>query len=282
MAVLKIFAVTFVACVGVVGLAGCSSSTKSVDVDFSKRTVVSGQAKLDSKTDSAVLPLDRYMPSDSEDRTVDYAIDLSVRSCMSNDGFDFKIVDRRQGHSTVGFRLFGVWILDQAAQNGYNPPPPDAISQQLLALNAQATTPAAQASYSKCLDVATEKFPRVDPVSTLAAQGGAVAYRKTINEDATGKKIVAQWRSCMQSHGIALGNDGLDVNVSNVSDEQKTKIAVQDVQCKTKINAVQRLADIDASYETAIIEQKQAALNEERKRIDKTLAIAQSYIDQHG
>ncbi|GAA4156897.1 hypothetical protein [Leifsonia shinshuensis] len=274
--------IAFIACAGAAGLTACSTAAHSIDVDFSKRTVISGQAKLDEGTDSAVLPLDRYMPSDAEDRTVDYAIDLSLRSCMAGKGFDFKVIDRRQGHSTVGFRLFGVWVLNKAAQYGYNPPPPDQVTQQLQALNAQTTTPDSQAAYSACLDAAAKKFPRVDPVSTLAAQGAATAFDKTIHDDSAGKKIVADWRSCMSGHGIALAKDGLNVDVSNVNDEQKTKIAVQDVECKTATNAVQRLADIDASYQTAIVNQKQAALNDERTKIDKTLAAAQTYIDQNG
>ncbi|GAB3800992.1 hypothetical protein GCM10028798_16300 [Humibacter antri] len=263
-------------------LCGCASDKKAVStgVDYSGRVVVAGQAKLDPSTDSGRLPLDSYALSDSQSRTIDYAIDLSIHSCMTARGQQFSLVDRRQGHDTSGYRLFGVWLSDEAAKYGYALPPQDPVDQAEVKLNAQAQTPATQKAYSACLDEANKKFPRKDPSSSLASQGSAEAYSLTVSHDKTGVSIVHQWRNCMQKNGVVVpSSDVLTVGAASMPKEQQVKVAVQDVECKTQINAVQRLSDIDASYQTVFIAKKQAALNDEKAAIVSVVAKAQAYID---
>lgn len=269
--------------VGVVlALSGCATSKASAGgsgVDYSTRVVVAGEARLDPSTDSAHLPLDDYSPSDSQNRIIDYAIDLSVRSCMAAKGQQFAVYDRRKGHDTAGFRLFGLWVADEAANYGYAVPPQDAADLELSKLNAQTQTPEQQTDYSACLDLANKNFPRKDPSSTLAAEGSEEAYSLTVSRDKSGVAIVRQWRSCMKNIGVTIKqSDLLTVGVGSMSQEQQVQVAVEDVECKTRINAVQRLADIDASYQEVFVAKKQASLNDEKSAIESVTAKAQAYI----
>lgn len=275
---LKIGGIAVVVCLI---LSACAQNQQQgVTVDYSERIVVSGQAKLDPKSDTAVFPLDRYRPSEAEDRIIDYAIDISIQRCMQNEGFDFQIVDRREGHDTLGFRLFGLWILDKAAKYGYDIPPKDKIDEERFSLNSQTTDQGSDEEFSACLDNAISEFPRIDPVNTIAAQGSAEAYNQTVFNDADGKVIVQEWKDCMADRSIPVtDSDVLVVETSGMGREQAMQIAVADVQCKEATNAVQKLADIDASYQTEIVRQNQVALNDERAKIDETVKAAQDYID---
>ncbi|WP_344207396.1 hypothetical protein [Microbacterium mitrae] len=250
------------------------------EVDYSKHEVISGQAQLDPVAGTAQLPLDAYSASFAEDNIVDYAIDLKLAKCAQEEGVPLQAIDRRTFSPRVGYRTFGIWVLDEAAKYGYDVRPRTADEQKILESNTAVA--GTEDTIERCLNEAVDSFPRVQQVETLAGRGEIESYDLTMS-DAEAKAIIADWNSCVEEEGLSLVEGAtLQPNTEGASTEQVLEIAIIDVQCKQKLNVVQQLADIQASYQTVFITENQAALNAERAKIDETIAIAEAYIGENG
>ena len=271
-----LFAGAVVAVLTVV-VSGCSATGSRAPA----RVVVSGQARLDPQTDSAVLPLDKY--AGSTNSVIDYAQLLDTKACMAGKGFDFPIPQYYPGQeNTLGWRLFGLWDMSEAEQYGYSAPPNPGAAAGLKIQQSEQLTPAENAALPGCEQRSQSRFP--DDANGLAHELGGEAYGQTLN-DATGKKIIAQWNRCMRSQGIKLNATAAGPLVPAVTDSgspaDQILLAVKDVQCKTKYNVAQRLGDIDASYQVVLIRADQAALNQELKKNNAVYAAADKYLTAH-
>ncbi len=79
------------------------------------------------------------------------------------------------------------------------------------------------------------------------------------------------------------GNGAFDaVGYDSPNLESQVKIAVTEVECKDEINLTQRLADTMANYQNIFISENEAALIEQKKKLQAALETANKTIANHA
>ena len=263
-------------------VSSCSTTTPTPPPDT--RTVVTGQARLDQSTNTVFLPLDKY--SGPRDGVIGYAQRISEKMCMEALGFDYQISTSQTVSDPVGWRLFGLWNLDEAKKYGYGiAPDPSASGFDLLNPNMSEKMVAA---HQDCSQKSITQFQGDPSAPTISVYNyGMSPYEDTLASTA-GKKLIAEWQKCMTDQGIAVDSNGsgplsADVDVATIPLEQQIKIAVQEIECKTQgNNIVQQLADINASFQVVVIEKNQAILNQSLTNSNAQHKFAEDFILKNG
>lgn len=255
-------------------LAGCSSEAAA------GQEQPSVQAQLDYAKGTITLPLDAYVPTREEIALIDKANDKLITDCVKKAG----LIYPAPGHSTSldQDRRFGIWNPDLAGKYGYGLPPslsgsatPQTLPQETIA------------AVRKCRqEIATTLLP----VNTGKTVGNATVIN-TVNgnaydqarQDPRWSQIREEWSQCLRDQGIKPVN-GLDEWMPEApSDKQaEIRIAVADVKCKTTVNMIQRLADINAAKQTTLIEKNDAALTEARKNKESVVSKARDVVNANA
>ncbi|KHL02224.1 hypothetical protein LK10_13135 [Sinomonas humi] len=116
-------------------------------------------------------------------------------------------------------------------------------------------------------------------VGQLSSQATDLTYR-----DPEYRQVNAQWLACIKAEGLTLdpANGEWGVARGNSSKEQQIRDAVKDVRCKQKHSVMQRLSDIEAQYQAALMAPKEAQLAELAKAKQDALARARKVLAEHG
>lgn len=262
---------------------GCSSGGNYDAVELQTNV-----AKLDPATESIQFPTSPYALSLAEVRVVNYATDLLIQECVRGEGLDVKVIDRRKlGDEGVADTSMGLWSMDRASKWGFSEPPPSALMQELLDMNAGFDDTKVQGAWTLCMANVDEKH-RFDLASVTGENDLTTRARSESWDEARAQPewndALSEWQACIEKAGLKAVPDavGQVVDAAQMTQEQQIRAAVADVTCKEETGLIQRLADIRASFEQEFVKQNQSALDEQRKTLDAMLADAQTVIGTHG
>jgi hypothetical protein len=231
------------------------------------------------------MPIERYDLSLTENGIFITANDLAMARCMKDAGFadSFPFVDRRNPAVDTDWR-YGVWVRSQVARYGYGQVPPSPRGKLLRALNAKGFTPAAGEAYQACLPKLKQQGLMLPDLPDDTA-GGPDAPKvldgaDPLDSDAA-KAVVKEWTDCLRSRGVSPpAGDArwFPAGVTSAPLEEQIRVGLIDVGCKEEHRTVQRLADIEASYQQPLIERDEARLVQRRRELDALLDRSRKYI----
>lgn len=176
-------------------------------------------------------------------------------------------------------RTFGVWDLAEAQEYGYAVPPEGGRPAGAV----DADVP--QTVWDACRESAIVRAmsPEVDGSYELAAALGTAWEAAQASE--ASRAAVTDWTACLAEHGLepAGGDSGYTVAGASLSrwDRDSVALAVTDVQCKTAVDFVQRMADARAAAQAPVLvafrEELEARLAHQRAAV----AVAEAYLAEH-
>ena len=275
----------------VVALAGCSVNSQPAGLDAASlpsvdRAAFSGvHAKLDPATATISLPMDAYEATPDESMLITAANMYVIEDCMKNAGV---IMPEKHGDLTVkADQSYGVWVPELAAKYGYDKP----IIRIVSGIYDSQTRESADANVKKYFECDNATMSSQIPPfrSRIAGQDSLLTNisndSNALSErDPEWRESRDDWITCLKHAGISMRQDSPDAWVpSYPSDKQgEIRTAVQDANCKQETKVMQRISDIRAQYQSALIAANQAAMN--RLADDKTeaLAKARTILRQHG
>jgi hypothetical protein len=270
-----VFSATVATVAALAAFAGCGSETGS-------GADPGPQPRIDRARGVIVMPLNRYSLRDHERKTIDYAEDLVLGSCMHRHGGSFPVVDRR-GEPPEPSRLYGIWTPRVARTYGYKAPPGSSGEQTLENFNAHLdhAPPREVQAYSRCIKA--QGLGRLVVPSPLK---GDVAFFRIYGQTMRSRpalRVLADWHRCLKEHGIeppSLRGSRQWIPPHAAGDVRK--IALTDVRCKQRVDLVQRLAALESTREGRWIAAHRSILRAQRREIEQVLARAKRVIRQAG
>lgn len=229
-----------------------------------------------------VLPIQTYMPTSQQARTVTSSRDELMDSCMSEAGFPewepSPTLPTLGGDNDMDAR-YGINDLEPAQKFGYHPDPEgqkaydDAINAD-IAGNATID----QKALLTCVKQINQTVPRVNTPELIDRIGGD--SWKEAQETPEVKAKFANWSACMEARGYTYAkpmdaNDDSKWTVSEsgeVSAEEKA-VAVADVECRDKYAVEKAWFDAEAQIQQQAIAQHAADL-------DKLKSAMQAAVDR--
>jgi hypothetical protein len=236
-------------------LASCSSGDSSAPAV---------KAKVDPASGSVVLPFDEYWPTPEDTGRLAYALNLTLSACMRKHGITYPAVRPPASAALTSWGAYGVWRMDDARRYGYDPPVPDRKSlqePQLQGREAQQEEQCLQTPEAKALRLSTYYRPEV-------MQQYSFMRLPPVTSTPAGKQVLDEWRSCLTQAQVPVPPavpDGAPVvwvspDLDKATPEQRIKDAVADVTCKQKVDLVQRIADLEAAAQQAVVKDHQDEL----------------------
>jgi hypothetical protein len=250
------------------------------------------KASVDEANASVLLPLDAYVYSPEEWEVVSSANAYLVEDCVRSQGRPLI-----EGHSDLQvseYRRYGPWVIKLAEVNGWEPVKlkrAEGIYDSGVRYGADGVPDDALSAFRECaaqLEASGDYIPELTPgwaatentvVGQLTSQASEMTYR-----DPEYREINRQWLECIKSEGLTPdpGNGEWGVETGASSREQQIRDAVKDVRCKQKFAAIQRLSDIEAQYQAALMASKEAQLAELAKTKRDALSKAGKVLAEHG
>ncbi|WP_415855993.1 hypothetical protein [Sinomonas sp. G460-2] len=234
---------------------------------------------LDQDAEQIDFPLDKFMLSIPEADKVDQANSVKMQQCLTAKGEKIDLSPYNRHRAFAGERPYGAWSLKNAQERGYDMPdgftgPKDLDLSKLGEKFNEA--------WDACLATAlvSKSAPSEKTAERLFRQAAMLAPQ---SEEF--KKAVGEWKDCLKSKGIGLRDADSwnpDLSATNGDKEKIIRIAVGDVECKQTVSLVQRLANIEGSFQTALVKQNESQLRAERQGIDTLLAKADEAILSAG
>ena len=96
--------------------------------------------------------------------------------------------------------------------------------------------------------------------------------------------MFADWTACLKEAGlerVPRVDRYLIRGTSQEISEQNIQTALKDVECKTSVDFVARLAIIEAQYQAPVVEKYEYELAESRSEIDALIERAREYLAAH-
>ncbi|MDQ1711900.1 MAG: hypothetical protein QOE45_1350 [Frankiaceae bacterium] len=248
------------------------------------------------------LPVEDYMLSEDQLRTVATARVLLVERCLARFGVRVSLpdgdasgdvgprslTDRRYGitdAALAGKYAFGLGPRDPALRR--KPPQPDLGVDGRAALTGQGPTLVRGVTVPEggCLGEADRLLDAGIPsgVDTSAAQSLQFASFDRSRADSRVRKVFAAWSACMAESGYhyadPLGTPG-DPRFTGPGPASALAIATAraDLRCKARTNVVGVWFTVDAAYERSAIEESQRTFIVAKQALHRRLANAESAI----
>jgi hypothetical protein len=246
-------------------------------------SAVPRNATVDPHTGGIALPLDWFSVSALESRTIDYAVNLLLADCMEEAGYHLEAVDTTKSPVEAS-RRYGIWHEAEANRYGYDPVPPTAEQRRLQEMNSRPLSTAAEARHGTCM--ASPAIQELNLPMPFFKEPEFAMYRATIESD-QGQRLVQGWRQCLKTEGIAT-SDGYDDMWTPVHatgpDKTLRRIATADVRCKSQLNLVAGLADLESVAQATYIQRELTALLQYRQQVDAALSVASRIVSdrRHG
>lgn len=260
----------------VVCLTACAGPTLS---DFADT-----RALVDSREGKLSLPLDNYALSTQQQRVVEHANALRVEQCMEDLGRPYpRATENWEGAAVPPDRRFGLWVYEDAVSNGYDTTL-DERTEEIDALEQTYPDDWWEAAFG-CLD-SVEQLPLMG--TELNAEQISVAARGVLESFDSGSgdpewEVARQeWSECLRDAGLAP-SDETSLNPKLPDDpEDRSRIALIDVECKETNATVQKLADIQARYQALYVASHEDELNAYKTEGLEVLREAESIIAEYG
>ena len=98
-----------------------------------------------------------------------------------------------------------------------------------------------------------------------------------------------RWWKCLEENGLEAEKNGeswiskqgraiLESSMDSQISEDAIRVAVIEATCNVQSELTQTLANLEANYQTPLIEKNQAALNKEKERNNSFQKFARDYI----
>jgi hypothetical protein len=236
-------------------------------------------AEVDPVAGTITFPLSRYDLTDEERSTVNRALRWQLRLC-AEDEVGRPIAWQQSVPGTPrSDRTFGVWSLSEAQEYGYAVPPEGGVSGGPVTEGVDGPVWEACNQTDEVRALSTE----VEGSYALADALGR-AHDVGLASDAS-RTAVADWAACLAEHGLepAGADSGYTVAGATTSrwDPASVAMAVTDVQCKTSVDFVRRMADAEAAATAPVIAQFREELLARLAHQREVVARAEAYLAAH-
>lgn len=278
----------FVAGVSVVLMAGMSGCSSSIDVDErAHETTESPSIKLDPDGQLRHVQLDYEhgvgtLPSDKWDVSAQryvmkvlHAIAVRTDACMVKNG-QKSIADEQDWSLPVEDedRTLGRWSVDYASRYGVEPAPEsDPAEVDLVSRGVEFN-----AEYSKCNEKAKTDLKSEIDFSQKQNIIQAIKWRafSLAKDSTTGKRAISTWHECANGAGVVLDAESgaPSSQYSSQGKESETKALVAYAKCAVSTGAIQKIFDLRAAHENALIDAKEAQVASfaaDKKKVEKEL-----------
>lgn len=246
-----------------------------------------------------VFPIESYQLSEADMNTMSEAVDILVRDCMKEKGYDWRVVRAPKQASNWGNRLrYGVIEVEVAKIYGYHTSPELLLSDDSRQARADIKKRRSELSKSEwetSLECRQKGFTYIER-GTAVPLAEYQKLRRKAYEDAQRHpdvvRAVTEWRSCMKDAGFQYASpdaaredprwrqDQKKPSASRPPDEIAT--AVADVRCKNKVGLVDRRFSAEKAHGEKIIKNNAAYFSELRTARQRQLTHARAIIDGDG
>jgi len=257
----------------------------------------SATARLDREHGQVVLPVDEYSLSHDSEQLIDQARHVIMRTCLNARGVNGLPPTATSGPSEE--RPYGLWRTASAAQNGYSMPHPATTEAPPLGGQwSEESDPTFNAAYDACSETVRDDLASVTPPETERTTAMDIRDDAFNLASATPewKGARKQWHECLTSRGLTPRTDdnawsseqgfGLLVaadpqNPSPAAKQEEIRIAVIEATCNEQTQLTQKLGDLEAGYQAALIKGKEAQLTQEKADNQKYVDAARAYLASH-
>lgn len=270
-------------------LTGCGASEIEPDTTVT--------ARLDQDNLQIILPLDKYLATDEETSVTARAAQEILRTCLQAHGQN-GLPPVSDSNGPGAERLYGIWNSERAAVQGFvgsqttaqDPPaPPGGWSDE--------ADPRFNEVYEQCKASRRDAMKRVSLpetgsiVTDLEGQASQLARQSPAWSAARD-----DWRECITARGLtARDNDDawtsqqtIDLLIelgdevpSDAAKHEEIRVAVIEATCNDETSLTQRLGDLEAGYQAALMKGREADLVAERAENQEFIDAARDYLATH-
>ena len=274
-------------------LAGCATGTVTPDP--------AATALIDRENGRIVLPLDGYAPSAADEAVMTQARLAILRSCLQPKGYNGVKPPPSTTTRILEERPYGLWLVERAKANGFEPPPAEVAMETTPPPGgwSDESDPGLNEAYTGCAAEVQGRMadvsppgggPQVGVATGLEGQASALA-----RQDAEWTRARDEWRQCLRQSGLTppedesswsarevetLTQDGAAA-ASAAAKREEIRLAVIHATCNERTDLTQRLGDLEAGYQAALMKGHEAALEEEKRLTTEHLDAARVYLAGH-
>jgi hypothetical protein len=242
-----------------------------------------------------VLPLDAFVATDQQQRTMNAAVTIVGQNCMKRFGLAWPAVAPPAATpAAVNVRRYGLVELDKARAEGYHAPDIEKYSKAIAAAQAKAAKPTDDAMNvwagrgeqsfagqpvppggcaAEAVAQLTAGAPAADPGIPQKLQ--LMTFNRT-KTDSRVTRVFAAWSRCMAAQGLSYATpfDALGDRrwYTGPVSARETTVAAADVTCKTQTNLAGTMMAVETGYQQRAIEQNAAALDAVRTLLTTEIA----------
>jgi len=261
--------------------AGCAASSTSAG---------DRSARFDPDTGAIILPLDPYSIDGTPEglATIVAVHRLELRHRLADAGAALPPLDVEELLRPVydDDRRYGIWDANRTERFGYGKPASEV--DEFDGVPESVRTECGSAALEALADFGAAGDQQPTIPQRLAEEAALDAER-----DPQWEVVKDRWRDCLREQGLTpptgpnewVSAEGVRVLMAKAGDEvsaEGIRIATIEATCNRDTGMAQELALIEAREQSVRIDANEAALAEERLRIDDALARARERIAQLG
>lgn len=259
--------------------------------------VTTATARLDRANGQIIMPLDEYRQTPEDEAISQKASQAILRECLQTKGENGLPDGGGSGGQWIE-RPYGLWLPDEAAEIGFVPTsdatmateePPGGWSDE--------TSESFNRAYEECKssvggDMAEVSLP--DPTASAVEPLVDEAY-ELARKSPEWEAARTEWKSCLADAGLTPPDqgtwmsqeaqavveqyDGTDIPAAVKKEE--IRLAVIEATCNEQTQLTQRLADLEAGFQAALIKDHEAQLAQEKSDGRKYVDAARAYLAGH-
>lgn len=232
------------------------------------------------------MPLDPYMSSMRDLKTIDVAQEAAAADCMralGYTGWTANMLRTWDEESYKEFDFFEYIDPEEAARSGYPKPPADSTLKMTDGEKAPKKSPTSReveafegirtgtttdraVPQGGCLGEGQRKVR--DEALPVDARSLAVDSRRSAMQDSRVKAALDSWRSCMQKNGLQhqdpvilrLNPLWVSRKAGTPADDRERHTAAVDARCQQEVNIVGVYKTVRAAYETRLVDANKSKL----------------------
>lgn len=250
-------------------------------------------AEADAPAPRLVLPVERYLLTEAEEKVLDTARNKLAEKCMRRSGYSgftmpeqspnpVRLTTKRYGLTDMGeARTFGYEPADGAQANNpvaefYN----SLSSQVKTSLMGQSGEPIQNGSDAQdlgcmghALEVINGSRPPYDKIEAAAMEVQTESWNRSF-KDARLAEYFDKWSACMRKSGYEFKTPMDAPGDQVLSKEREVAMAVAEVECNRTSGLVEQWFAIDSEYQKALVDDHIVALRKGREVMDSRLRNA--------
>lgn len=275
-----------------VSTAACGADVEGGDQGVPLSSV-DASADVDPEAGTVVLPVERFLMTRAETHLVDTASQTVFDQCVRDHGYE--VVSTPVVLDSEGDRRYGTWLVQEAELYGFAPPSvgrgagePGTVPVRPRDSDGHPIFPPGDVRNAD-LDVILEchEAPEVlrfvthsiEPAFDYGAEIGPLMDEALGSSE--GKQVFADWEACLEEHGLERDESESPYSIRGATmdvTEQNIAMALVDVQCKTDVELVQRLADLEAELQAPVVARYFKELTAMRAEYDVVLEDARAFL----